>query len=177
MPEDSINEDYSADFSYLEEDLLLQQLDDVIDALEEDKAVETKNTLPDKPKTKQSLKKDVASLLGRRNKQQEIPNQYREVIAGIELDAEITVVYKRKRHRSSIDEPPETQWDYLVYPRWYFGDKEPRKWDDDKILRVRLLLSDYRNLVVNDYIPLEAEYELYDILNELYEDEDPEENW
>jgi len=52
-------------------------------------------------------------------------------------------------------------------PRWYFGDKKPRKWGDDKILRG----------VVSDYIPLEAEYELCDILNELYEDEDPEENW
>lgn len=85
--------------------------------------------------------------------------------------------YKIGRRNSRDEEFAENEWDYLMNPRWYFGDKKPRKWGDDKILRARLLLSDYRNGVVSDYIPLEAEYELCDILNELYEDEDPEENW
>lgn len=173
MFNDYADEDYSKSLDELKQELIIEQLDKIIEAIDSEDDVGEKKKVPNEAKRKQNLRKGSKSSAN----EKETSEQFRENTSYGEAQSDVTAIYKRKRHRLGLDETPEREWDYLMFPRWYFGDKEPGKWDDDKILRARLLLSDYRNLVVNDYIPLEAEYELYDILNELYEDEDPEENW
>lgn len=180
MFDEDVDADYKEGLEELEQNLLLEQLNEIIEAFES-KASSTKDNITENQRTldPQSFHK-ANPVLGEQTKQKR-----RLDTSGVQMQKSLQAdegvgaseAYRVRRRRSDEEEFPESEWDYLLNPRWYFGDKEPRKWDDDKILRARLLLSDYRNLVVNDYIPLEAEYELYDILNELYEDEDPEENW
>lgn len=172
--------DYKGSLEELEQNLLLQQLDEIVEAFESKEGVREggnneKRTTWNSQSFHKTNRVDGArtrqkSRLGSSNVQIQKTSQKHEGAYGSET-------YKLGRRNSRNEEFAENEWDYLMNPRWYFGDKKPRKWGDDKILRARLLLSDYRNGVVSDYIPLEAEYELCDILNELYEDEDPEENW
>jgi len=132
--------DYKGSLEELEQNLLLQQLDE---------------KSGQHGISNHSIKPTV--LMERRQVQIQKTSQKHEGAYGSET-------YKIGRRNSRDEEFAENEWDYLMNPRWYFGDKKPRKWGDDKILRARLLLSDYRNGVVSDYIPLEAEYELCDIL-------------
>ncbi len=177
MFNDYAGEDYSKSLDELKQDLVLEQLDKIIAALESENSVKEKKILPKEARKKQHLRSGKASTADGIEKDKVTYGRLTETTDYEQAESDVTAVYKRKRHRLDANEAPEMEWDYLMFPRWSFGDKEPCKWDDDKILRARLLLSDYKNLRVNDYVSLEAEYDLYDILNELYEDEDPEENW
>jgi len=171
---------YKSGLEELEQNLLLQQLDEIIEAFESKEGLREGGNNEKKTTWNSQLFHKTNGVGGEQTRQKSRLGSSKVQIqksSQSHEEAYETEAYKIRRRNRGEKEFAENEWDYLMNPRWYFGDKELRKWGDDKILRARLLLSDYKNLRVNDYVSLEAEYDLYDILNELYEDEDSEENW
>lgn len=171
---------YKGGLEELEQNLLLQQLDEIIEAFESKERLREADNNEKQTTWNSQLSHKTNSVGGEQTRQKSRLGSSKFQIqksSQSHEEAYGTEAYKIRRRNRRGEESAENEWDYLMNPRWYFDDKKARKWEDDKILRARLLLSDYKNLRVNDYVSLEAEYDLYDILNELYDDEDPEENW
>jgi hypothetical protein len=180
LPEDGTDEESRKILEDLEQELVSEQLDSIIKALESEETVAKSKPSRKKVSSKQTLDHSNNPLLGKEQQGIETHKPFLRPTRDREAHFVISDICDGKSQQ--LNNTPgslEKGLDYLLCPQWYFGDNEQKELNDDKILRAHLLLNDYENLRVDDYISLEAEYELYDILNELYEDEDedPEENW